>query len=202
MANQKIAQNRCHSNQHGQDMKNFPLAAFLALRSHPPKIGRRGQKQSLCRRTASAWLLIGASVLLCYGVARDAHAQTPQTQLPREVLRVGLFKVDAQVASTPEQRSVGLMHRQRLPKNEGMLFVFEQPQLYCFWMKNTPLPLSIAFIDARGRITNIAEMKPHSEAKHCASEPVRFALEMNTGWFDQHRAGVGSRIRGSFWPAP
>ena len=136
------------------------------------------------------------------GLPRLAQAQVAQTQLPREVLRVGLFKVDAQVASTPEQRSTGLMFRQSMPKNEGMLFVFEEPQLYCFWMKNTMLALSIAFIDARGRITNIAEMQPHSEKKHCASEPVRFALEMNAGWFDQHRAGVGSSIRGSFWTAP
>ena len=128
-----------------------------------------------------------------------AWAQLPQTQLPREELHIGMFKVDAQIASTPKQREIGLMHRDSMAPNEGMLFVFEQAQPYCFWMKNTRLPLSIAFINAQGRVTNIADMAPMSETSHCATEPVRFALEVNKGWFSQHRVSAGSMIRGSFW---
>ena len=126
-------------------------------------------------------------------------AQAPQTDLPREVLRIGLFKIDAQLASTPKQREIGLMYRDTMPANEGMLFVFEEAQPYCFWMKNTRLPLSIAFINSQGRVTNTADMEPYSEANHCAREPVRFALEVNKGWFDQHRVTAGSVVRGSFW---
>lgn len=133
------------------------------------------------------------------GFTLPTGAQSPQTQLPREVLRIGMFKVDAQIASTPQQREIGLMHRDTMPANEGMLFVFEQAHAYCFWMKNTRLPLSIAFINDQGRVTNIADMTPMSEANHCAHEPVRFALEMNQGWFNQHRVTTGSVVRGSFW---
>ena len=149
----------------------------------------------LCRSCRA----LATSLVLVLGLWPASWAQSPQLNLPREVLRIGMFKVDAQIASTPNQREIGLMHRTEMPNNEGMLFVFEQAHPYCFWMKNTTLPLSIAFINQQGRVTNIANMEPLSEANHCASEPVRFALEMNQGWFDQHRVAAGSVVRGSFW---
>jgi len=91
---------------------------------------------------------------------------------------------------------MGLMHRQALAANEGMLFVFDRPQQQCFWMKNTPLPLSAAFLADDGSIVNIEKMQPDSEDLHCSTKPVRFVLEMNQGWFAKHGIGVGSSIRG------
>ncbi len=102
--------------------------------------------------------------------------------------------VRAEVASTDEQRRIGLMMRERLGPNEGMLFMFAQKQPYCFWMRNTLLPLSIAFLDDDGRIVNIADMAPRSEDSHCAAAPVRFALEMEKGWFARRALAPGSQL--------
>jgi len=88
------------------------------------------------------------------------------------------------------------MHRQSLPGNGGMLFVFESPDLQCFWMRNTPLPLSIAFIADDGSIVNIADMAPQTDDAHCSARPVRYALEMSQGWFEAHGIQAGNRIDG------
>lgn len=86
------------------------------------------------------------------------------------------------------------MGRQSLAPNHGMIFVFESAEKQCFWMKNTPLPLSIAFISERGLITNIADMQPFSEESHCSNQPVRFALEMEQGWFKKRGVLVGDKV--------
>jgi uncharacterized membrane protein (UPF0127 family) len=116
--------------------------------------------------------------------------------LPTIELRAGQEKIQAQVASTPESQQLGLMYRKSMPANEGMLFAFSSKAGHCFWMKNTELPLAIAFIGDDGRIVNIEEMLPQTENNHCPLKPVRFALEMNKGWFAQKKLGPGSLIEG------
>lgn len=127
--------------------------------------------------------------------AREAEGQ-PQLNLPRTTLQAGMFRIDTQVASTPEQRAVGLMWRRGMPVHEGMLFVFEQPAVQCFWMKNTPSPLTAAFVADDGTVVNLADMKPLSEQSHCSTKPVRFVLEMNQGWFETRGFKAGFRLKG------
>lgn len=103
--------------------------------------------------------------------------------------------IRAELANTHESRMRGLMFRESLALNTGMLFVFDQPQRQCFWMKNTPLPLSIAFIANDGRIVNIEDMAPKTEDSHCSAEPVAFALEMEQGWFKAKGVRAGSQLR-------
>ncbi|MBT0959641.1 DUF192 domain-containing protein [Denitromonas iodatirespirans] len=116
--------------------------------------------------------------------------------LGRVDLSVGLYRIDAEVAETPGRRAQGLMGRERLLPHEGMVFVFPEPRTHCMWMRNTPLPLSVAFIDEAGRIINIAQMQPLSEDNHCAKRPARYALEVNSGWFAQKGIGPGTKIQG------
>jgi uncharacterized membrane protein (UPF0127 family) len=135
--------------------------------------------------------------LLWSGLALAALAQdTPQTTLPRIKLQAGMYQIDTQVAQTPDQRSVGLMFRKEMPQHEGMLFVFEQPATQCFWMKNTLLPLTAAFVADDGTIVNLADMKPQTTDSHCSEKPVRFVLEMNQGWFAKKGLKAGSRLSG------
>lgn len=115
--------------------------------------------------------------------------------LPTAQLVVGSHAVNAEVAATDESRSFGLMERQSLPPDQGMLFVFEKAGTPCFWMKNTPLPLSIAFIDAQGVIVNIADMQAHSLDPHCPTAAVIYALEMEQGWFRQHQVKAGASVK-------
>ena len=140
--------------------------------------------------------------VMAFGVfsAVGALAQVqgqPQTQLPRLQLSAGMHLIEVQVASTFEQRGTGLMFRSEMPQHEGMLFVFEQPSQQCFWMKNTLLPLSAAFIADNGRIVNIVDMKPQTLDSHCSTEPVRFVLEMNQGWFTKKGLKAGSVLKGA-----
>jgi len=139
------------------------------------------------RHAALALVLCGAAV----------HAQTgPQMDLPRTDLSAGLYRIDAQVAATPEQREVGLMFRRDMPPHEGMLFVFQRPGVQCFWMRNTLLPLTAAFVADDGTIVNLADMQPQSDASHCSAKPVRYVLEMHQGWFAQRGIQSGSRLSG------
>ena len=126
-----------------------------------------------------------------------AHAQgVPQTDLPRVKLSAGMHQIDAQVAHTPERRAIGLMHRKEMPQHEGMLFIFEQPSVQCFWMKNTLLPLTAAFVADDGHIVNLADMKPQTTDSHCSDKPVRYVLEMHQGWFAKRGLKAGSQLRG------
>jgi uncharacterized membrane protein (UPF0127 family) len=137
-----------------------------------------------------------ALLFLC-GVA-SALAQTEaQPRLDSVTLQAGMHVVHAEVARTPLQTQTGMMFRREMAQHEGMLFVFDSPARRCFWMKNTILPLSIAFIADDGRIVNLADMQPQSEASHCATEPVRYALEMNQGWFAKRGVKPGMRIGGT-----
>ena len=125
-----------------------------------------------------------------------AIAQEPQTDLPRARLAAGMYQIDAQVAASYEQRMTGLMFRKEMPQHEGMLFVFEQPSVQCFWMKNTILPLTAAFIADDGTIVNLADMKPQTTDSHCSAKPVRFVLEMNQGWFAKKGIKAGMKLSG------
>ena len=136
-------------------------------------------------------------LLLALLISNPASAQDqPQLKLPRIQLQAGMHQIDAQVAQTPDQRQIGLMHRADMPQHEGMLFIFEQPSPQCFWMKNTLLPLTAAFVADDGTIVNLADMKPHSTDSHCSAKPVRFVLEMNQGWFAKRTIKAGYKLSG------
>ncbi|MBK6592836.1 MAG: DUF192 domain-containing protein [Burkholderiales bacterium] len=135
-----------------------------------------------------------AAICLAHGVAQ-AQDQA-QTQLPRTTLSVGIHQIDTQLATTQEQHATGLMHRQEMPQHEGMLFIFENSTRQCFWMKNTLLPLTAAFVADDGTIVNLVDMKPKSLDSHCSAKPVRFVLEMNQGWFAKKGIKPGSKISG------
>jgi uncharacterized protein len=130
------------------------------------------------------------------GASLTAAAQEPQTGLPRARLGAGMYQIDAQVAATPEQRMTGLMFRKEMPTYEGMLFVFEFPAQQCFWMKNTLLPLTAAFVADDGTIVNLADMQPQTEDSHCSAKAVRYVLEMNQGWFARRGIKAGSKLTG------
>lgn len=123
-------------------------------------------------------------------------------ELPMTTLTIGTHKVTAEVATTPEQRALGLMNRFSLKPDHGMLFVFEQPEPLGFWMKNTFIPLSIAFIAADGRIMNIEDMKPQTEDSHYSKGPALYALEMRKGWFAERGIGPGATVMGMPAPKP
>ena len=135
-------------------------------------------------------LLLAACML-----AAQAAAQSP-SPLPAVDLTAGMHRIRAEVADNMAARMQGLMHRKSMPQNAGMVFVFEENAIHCMWMKNTLIPLSVAFIDEQGAIVNIADMQPHSEQSHCASRPARYALEMNLGWFAQHGIKAGATLQG------
>lgn len=117
-------------------------------------------------------------------------------ELPRVELTAGFYRIDAEVAANDAHRARGLMHRRSLPANQGMLFVFSQAARHCMWMRNTYLPLSVAFLDDEGRILNIEDMQPQTEENHCAAHAARYALEMNVGWFAGKGIKPGARING------
>ena len=143
--------------------------------------------------------LSGSLLLL---VSLTGHAQdAPQLDLERVKLTSGMHRIDAQVAATPEQRQTGLMHRKNMPQHEGMIFVFDQPAKQCFWMKNTLIPLSAAFLSDDGTIVNIEDMKPLVLDGHCSAQPVRYVLEMNKGWFAKKGIKAGSKLQGPMFQA-
>ena len=156
---------------------------------------RAGCAAVLCRRAFAhlAHVIVVATILAPLGAsAQDG----PQLNLQRVKLSAGMNVIDAQLALTPEQRQIGLMLRKEMPQHEGMLFVFEQQAQQCFWMKNTLLPLTAAFVADDGTIVNLANMKPQTTDSHCSVQPVRYVLEMNRGWFDKKGIKAGARLGG------
>ncbi|MEW6514115.1 MAG: DUF192 domain-containing protein [Pseudomonadota bacterium] len=131
------------------------------------------------------------TLLLTLGLS-VANAQS----LPMMELTAGFHRIEAEVAANNAARMQGLMQRKSMASQRGMLFVFDRDAQHCMWMKNTFLPLSVAFIDEQGRILNIEDMQPQSEDNHCAVKPARYALEMNVGWFAQRGIKRGDRIGG------
>jgi uncharacterized membrane protein (UPF0127 family) len=123
-------------------------------------------------------------------------AQNINTSLPIIELKTGIYRIQAEVASTPQARQVGLMNRTSMPTDSGMLFIFDQKATHCFWMSNTKIPLAIAFIADDGKIVNIEEMQVETLNNHCPKAPIRYALEMNRQWFSERVIGPGSLIQG------
>jgi uncharacterized protein len=141
------------------------------------------------------WLERTVLSVLLTTMTMSTWAQEPQTGLPRIVIQAGMFQIDAQLATTPQQRQIGLMNRKDMASHEGMLFIFEEPQTQCFWMKNTLLPLTAAFIADNGEIVNLVDMQPQTTDSHCSEKPVRFVLEMHQGWFDKKKIGKGYKLK-------
>ncbi|HEY0065136.1 MAG TPA: DUF192 domain-containing protein [Telluria sp.] len=141
--------------------------------------------KKLLATTSSALLLLAAG---------SALAQ--QTPFGSAQLSAGMHLIKAEVAANDPQRQQGLMFREKMDANHGMVFVFEGTNGQCMWMKNTPLPLSVAFIDEKGKIVNIEDMQPQTLESHCSTKPVRYALEMNLGWFKQKNIKPGMTIGG------
>ena len=138
------------------------------------------------------WLVIGLAP------STAAWSQDlPQMTLQRARLGAGMYQIDVQLALTPAEQQTGLMHRKDMAQQEGMLFVFPQPLTQCFWMKNTLLPLTAAFVADDGRIVNLVDMKPLSLDSHCSEEPVRYVLEMNQGWFARKNIKAGFKLSGT-----
>lgn len=139
-------------------------------------------------------LLIGffATFVLC------ASAQEgPQLNLQRIKISAGMHQIDTQLALTPMERQIGLMNRPTMPIHEGMLFVFDEPTRQCFWMKNTLLPLTAAFVADDGTIVNLEDMKPQTLDAHCSTKAVRYVLEMNQGWFAKRGIKAGTKLSGT-----
>ena len=146
----------------------------------------------ICMTAATALFLPGWTVA----------QQAPQLNLQRVKLNAGMHVIDAQVALTPQERQIGLMQRKNMPQHEGMLFVFEQASEQCFWMKNTLLPLTAAFVADDGTIVNTVDMKPETTDSHCSAKPVRYVLEMNKGWFAKKGIKQGSKLSGPMFEGP
>lgn len=157
----------------------------------------RGLRHHRAMRTPVAALVVAiACAIAAFAPHEPARAQPryPQPKLPTVRIEAGIHVIRAELADRAATRMVGLMGRESLGPNEGMLFVFEDKAVHCFWMRNTPLPLSIAFLDDDGRVVNIEQMAPHSDDSHCPSRPVRFALEMEQGWFAKRGLRAGTSL--------
>ena len=137
-----------------------------------------------------AALLLVASLLLM----APSCSQTSDAGLPIVKLKIDRHTIRAELAKSPAEQSRGLMYRREMAKNDGMLFIYETPLVMSFWMKNTFIPLDIAFLKDDGTIVNIEQMAPQTTAPHKSSEPVRYALEMNQGWFEAHGIKPGDRF--------
>lgn len=147
---------------------------------------------------SAAALAAGAALLGSPAAQAQATAPAGQPQqLQAITLTAGMHNIHAMVAATHEQRQIGLMYRREMPTNDGMLFVFDQPYQQCFWMRNTLLPLTIAFLADDGTVVNLADMQPMNESSHCSAKPVRYALEMNQGWFAKRGIKAGMKLGGA-----
>ncbi|MFM0484100.1 DUF192 domain-containing protein [Paraburkholderia strydomiana] len=168
----------------------------------------RFSMRSLMARFAVAAILPFAAVSAVSAVsfaalnAAPAHAQQMPAgakqpgEFPRAKLTAGMFVIDAAVAANDADREQGLMYRTNLAPNEGMLFVFNENAVHCFWMKNTLIPLSIAFIRADGTVTDIDEMQAETTNNHCPKNNGVYALEMSKGWFTSKGIKPGMKIQG------
>jgi uncharacterized membrane protein (UPF0127 family) len=151
--------------------------------------------------TASHFRVVACAVFLAACTLTATAQGVPQMNLQRSTLSAGMHQIEVQLATTPAQRQTGLMFRKDMPQGEGMLFIFEEPAQQCFWMKNTLLPLTAAFVADDGTIVNLADMKPQTTDSHCSEKPVRYVLEMNVGWFAKKGIKPGSRLRGQVFQA-
>jgi len=164
----------------------------LASNETPPR--RRGDTQ---RHLASRILPLALCIACCRPPVSRPSPPAPRPSLPTIELRIKDAHIYAEVVSKPEDRALGLMFRRSLAPDSGMLFAFDEDEFQRFWMKNTLIPLSIAYITSDSLISDILEMAPMDTATpYVSSRPVRYALEMNSGWFQSHGIRTGDTVRG------
>ena len=168
------------------------------MQNSPALASRRRAPEARTRRAGRTLLAVLAMAggLLLMAVPAWAGESAANPTLRQIWLQAGIHRIRAEVAATADERSRGLMMRKSLQPNQGMLFVFERVSTPCFWMKNTLIPLTIAFIAEDGEIATLTDMAPHDESSHCPSRPIRYALEMDQGWFKAKGIRVGDRIGG------
>lgn len=167
-------------------------------RSRSPIVCSAGLRRRVATRAQviAAGMLVAAMLLAMAASAARAQDRA-QPRLPTVELRAGMHRIVAELAVTPTQQAMGLMFRRDLEPNDGMLFVYDSPRTMCFWMRNTPLPLTIAFIADDGHVLELADMQPFDDTtRHCSRTEVRFALEMHQGWFARRGIAPGFRLRG------
>ena len=140
--------------------------------------------------------IIGLIAALVTAFASFSNAQEAQPTLPIVPLQTGLYVIQAEVAQSFNHQAMGLMFREKMADNAGMIFLWDESSKRCMWMRNTLLPLSVAFIDAHGKILNIEDMQPKTEDSHCSKGDAKYALEMNQGWFKKKRIAPGAKITG------
>jgi len=140
--------------------------------------------------------LFVALLLTAFLIPFEVDARPSPTEFRVITLQAGMHRIQAEIGSTPDERARGLMFRKSLGPNQGMAFLFDQTAIHCMWMKNTLIPLSVAFLAEDGSIINVADMQPQTETSHCATKPARYALEMNLGWFAKRGLTTGSKITG------
>ena len=178
---------------HGEEEFRMPLPHPIPL----PQLGERGfLRWLLVTGTRPGPLISPQFRCLLAGLALTLGTPAASAQLPEIPLVVAGHKLTVEVAATDETRMQGLMHRRILPENRGMLFVFRETEQHAMWMVNTYIPLSVAFLDERGLVLNIADMRPHTRDTHAAAKPAKYALEVNQGWFAKRGIKPGSRIEG------
>ena len=165
----------------------------------PTGPARRSRIAAVIRACVIASILPFAAMPLAQAQTMPPGAKQP-SDFPRAKLTAGMYVIDAAVAANDPDREQGLMYRTQLAPNEGMLFVFGENAVHCFWMKNTLIPLSIAFIRADGTITDIDEMQAETTNNHCPKNNGVYALEMSKGWFTSKGIKPGMKIQGL--PAP
>jgi len=157
---------------------------------------RQAAARARIRSSRPRWARAGAIILTAFTFFSGAVAAPSVTELPVLELKIKGLALHAEVAATGQSRTTGLMYRFSLRPDSGMLFVFGTPQPLRFWMKNTFVPLSIAFIGSDGHILNIEDMAPQTENTHSSRGMALFALEMKKGWFAAHGVGPGDRVEG------
>ena len=165
-------------------------AGIESLPGRPPAVSPQIRGKSRNRDRLPAWLCLAVSVWTLSTLRATA------ADLPLMEVSIGVHRIAAELANRPDTRARGLMFRQSLPPNQGMLFVFPDNAIHCMWMRNTLVPLSVAFLDDTGSILNIEDMRPQTEDSHCARSPARYALETNVGWFASRGIKPGSRVLG------
>ena len=173
-----------------RDTMNAFLSAFVRPQSH-----------SRCSTSMTTQHRFFAALVLALGVGialftTQVWSKESNPPLPMITLNVGSQTVKAELALTDETRQKGLMFREKMAKNSGMLFVFPDVAYHAMWMRNTPLPLAVAYMDTSGKIVSIHEMQPHTDVSHMAAGPVKYALEMNSGWFSGMGIKQGDVILG------
>lgn len=139
---------------------------------------------------------IAARFLAALALALAASAAGADARLKTTTVRVGPHALKVEVVASDADRARGLMNRKSLGRNDGMLFIFDEPAYHSMWMKSTLIPLSVAFIDAQGTILNILDMEPETLDPHMSAGPSIYAIEVNKGWFAEKKVKAGDKVTG------